>query len=90
MGALFGGAGRRGAESHSSSWDSYRPCGSLARRDPYFFRDRPEAFPPERWRLLLQLDGDLPFFSNLGTDGIGYVLVRNDLRAGVFFWERPG
>ena len=66
------------------------PRGIKVGGDPYFFRDWPEAFPPDRWRLLLQLDGDLPFFLNLGTDGIGYVLVRNDLRAGLFFWERPG
>ena len=66
------------------------PRGIKVGGDPYFFRDWPEAFPPDRWRLLLQLDGDLPFFLNLGTDGIAYVLVRNDLGTGVFFWERPG
>lgn len=66
------------------------PRGIKIGGDPYFFRDWPEAFPRDRWRLLLQLDGDLPFFLNLGVDGIGYILVRNDLRAAVFFWERPG
>ena len=66
------------------------PRGIKVGGEPYFFRDWPEAFPPDQWRLLLQLDGDLPFFLNLGMDGIGYVLVRNDLRCGVFFWERPG
>jgi hypothetical protein len=66
------------------------PRGIKVGGEPYFFGDWPEAFAPDVWRLLLQLDGPLPFFLNLGTDGIGYVLVRNDLRAGVFFWERPG
>ena len=66
------------------------PRGIKVGGEPHFFRDWPEAFPPDRWRLLLQLDGDLPFFLNLGTDGIGYVLVRKDLRTGVYFWERPG
>lgn len=66
------------------------PRGIKVGGDPYFFRDWPPPFNPAEWRLLLQLDGELPFFLNLGVDGIGYVLVRNDLRAGVFFWERPG
>jgi len=39
--------------------------------------------------LLLHLDGELPFFVNLGLGGIGYVLLRNDLRVGVFLRERP-
>ena len=66
------------------------PRGIKVGGDAYFYRDWPAELPPDRWRLLLQIDGGLPFFLNLGTDGIGYVLIRNDLRAGVFFWERPG
>jgi len=62
---------------------------------PYFHRDWPDPFTPAEWQLVLQVeDGhqgvDLPFFLNLGTDGIGYVLVSTDFRSGVFFWERPG
>lgn len=66
------------------------PRGIKVGGEPYFFRDWPAAFPPDEWRLLLQLDGDLPFFLNLGPDGVGYVLLRTDLSVGVFFWERPG
>lgn len=57
---------------------------------PYFHRGWPAPFTADEWMLALQLDGELPFFLNLGLDGTGYVLVRRDLSTGVFFWERPG
>lgn len=66
------------------------PKGHKVGGKPYFFRGWPAPFTPDAWRLVLQLDGDLPFILNLGPDGIGYVLVTTDLRSGVFFWERPG
>lgn len=66
------------------------PRGIKVGGDPYFFRDWPDAFPRDRWRLLLQLDGDLPFSLNLGVDGIGYVLVRNRPPCRRLLLGRPG
>jgi hypothetical protein len=66
------------------------PVGHKIGGEPHFFRGWPAPFTQGDWRLLLQLDLDLPFILNMAPDAVAYVLVSADLQAGVFFWERPG